>query len=677
MGCTYSRVEVDEVVWRCKERRRLMKQLLSCRAELAAAHMAYLKSLRNTGATLLQFTEVETMILGDAPPLRLTLPPSPPPPPPLPPSPPPPLPLSPPPPPNFSPIATKEAMEEKVSVEDPIDVDDNGSRGTPRPPVPGSVWDFWDPFVPPASSSSSSPVPQREQGAVSQAAVDEEDWAETKSEFEEEEEEEEEEEKVIQRKEDFAVTVDPARDKCPLKELADDNSSVVSWLTKDTDMGVVVWRSKKTLAGIIREVDDYFLKAAAGGKDVAVLLDSNRRHRYPWNPEARKGKSSKSAKVVNALTWSWSFRSSHSNRDAQGAINASRHGNHCTTLEKLFAEEQRLYKQVKDQENAKSQHKKIILLLHKLEAGDYDFTRTEKTRSDIEELQCRMISLKESINGTCLSISKLRDEELLPQLIEFSVGLLKMWRTMYECHQVQNHVSQQANLLDNHLGTDPTTDSHQHAISQLETEVAFWYNSFCNLFCCQREYAHILNQWVRLTDCLPEDDMPMGSTSSIRGFCEELQRVLDRLPDKVAAEAIKSFLLVIRSIILQHNKEHSLKKRSDRLQSRLEKELISLRTLEKHDEHALQDPQANTLPSSTRHAKLEAFRKRVEEEKAKYLDSVRRSRAMTLNNLQTCLPNVFQALTGLSSVCAQALGGIVGSTEVAPSFSESVSPVHS
>ncbi|RWV81372.1 hypothetical protein GW17_00057212, partial [Ensete ventricosum] len=277
MGCTYSRVEVDEVVWRCKERRRLMKQLLSCRAELAAAHMAYLKSLRNTGATLLQFTEVETMILGDASPLRLTLPPSPPPPPPLPPS--PPLP------PNFSPIATKEAMEEKVSVEDPNYMDDDGSCRTPRPPVPGSVWDLWDPFVPPASSSSSSPVPQREQGPVSQAAVDEEDWAETKSEFEEEEEEEE---KVIQRKEDFAVTVDPAREKCPLKELADDNSSAVSWLTKDTDMGMVVWRSKKTLAGIIREVDDYFLKAAAGGKDVAVLLESNRSYLYPWDPEARK-----------------------------------------------------------------------------------------------------------------------------------------------------------------------------------------------------------------------------------------------------------------------------------------------------------------------------------------------------------------------------------------------------
>lgn len=75
-----------------------------------------------------------------------------------------------------------------------------------------------------------------------------------------------------------------------------------------------------------------------------------------------------------------------------------------------------------DEESANSQHKKIILLLHKLEAGDYDWTKTEKARSDIEDLQCQMVSLKEAISGTCLSILKLRDEELFPQLIEFSVG---------------------------------------------------------------------------------------------------------------------------------------------------------------------------------------------------------------------------------------------------------------
>ncbi|KAG6509492.1 protein ALTERED PHOSPHATE STARVATION RESPONSE 1-like [Zingiber officinale] len=676
MGCTYSRVEVDEVVWRCKERRRLMKRLLTCRAELAAAHMAYLQSLRNTGATLRQFTETETMVPNDTPPTDLTLPPSPPPPPPLPPSPPPP-------PPSYSPVAAKEAVEEKASVEDDSSdsEDDDQSCSTPPPTVPGSVWEFWDPFSPPASSSFSSPLPQKDSGTLIQAAAEEENWEETKSEFLEEEEETEEEEKLIPEEETYAVTLNAVNDNCTLKELADDNSSVVSWLTKDTDMGMVVWRSKKTLAGIIKEVDEYFLKAAAGGKDVAVVLESNRSCSHPWDTERRKGKNSKSAKVVNALSWSWSFRSSHSHRDAHGASNASSPGKHCTTLERLFAEEQKLYKQVKDGEIAKSQHKRTILLLHKLEAGDYDSVKTEKTRLDIEELQCRMICLKESINGTCLTISKLRDEELFPQLIEFTVGLVKMWRTMYECHQVQNHVSQQTNLLQNHLGSDPTTDSLRHAISQLESEVRSWYGTFCNLFCCQRAYLHILNQWVRLTEGLPESDQLMDSTTGIGGYCEELQRVLDRLPDKVAAEAIKCFLLVIRSIILQHSEEHNLRKQSDRLQSRLDRELSSLRSQEKHnDEHIIQQtvqgPQVNhQLASSTKYPKLDALKKRLEDEKARYLESVRKSRAMTLNNLQTSLPNVFQALVGFSSVCVQALEGITGSME-AIGFSENGSPLH-
>ncbi|OAY81811.1 hypothetical protein ACMD2_08861 [Ananas comosus] len=78
MGCVLSsRIEEEDTVRRCKERRRLAKQLLSCRAELAAAQLAYLRSLRNTGATLRQFAEVELMMMPHCnPPLSPTLPPS-------------------------------------------------------------------------------------------------------------------------------------------------------------------------------------------------------------------------------------------------------------------------------------------------------------------------------------------------------------------------------------------------------------------------------------------------------------------------------------------------------------------------------------------------------------------------------------------------------------------------
>ncbi|XP_074556461.1 uncharacterized protein LOC141812317 [Curcuma longa] len=279
MGCTYSTVEVDEVLWRCKERRRLMKQLMKCRADLAAALIAYLQSLRNTGATLRQLTEVGSMISGVAPPGGPTLQPSPPPPASLPPS----------PPPNFLRVATKESTKTKFYVEDPSDMDDDYDELLPPPPPPFPIrgWNFGEHMGSTPSSDSSSPM--RSGGAGAPAPED--DWTEPKSEFGGEEEvvEEDEEDDLIQRKEALTVAMNRARETYPSKELADDNLSTVSKFTKDTDPTATASSSKKTWAGIAKELDEYFLKAAAGGKDATVFLEPNRSYLQPGDPEAKKG----------------------------------------------------------------------------------------------------------------------------------------------------------------------------------------------------------------------------------------------------------------------------------------------------------------------------------------------------------------------------------------------------
>jgi hypothetical protein len=110
-----------------------------------------------------------------------------------------------------------------------------------------------------------------------------------------------------------------------------------------------------------------------------------------------------------------------------------------------------------------------------------------------------------------------------------------MWRNMYECHQVQNNIAQQGSLLCNRPGSEPkpTSDTQCQATSQLEIEVSGWHSAFCNLITLQREYISNLNQWIKLTDCLPDDDGLMKSPSGIRSLSEELQRALERLPEKV------------------------------------------------------------------------------------------------------------------------------------------------
>ncbi|KAK9267175.1 hypothetical protein L1049_009595 [Liquidambar formosana] len=642
MGCAASRIDREERVQICKERKRLMKKLVGFREEFADAQLAYLRSLKNTGVTLRQFTESDSLELETTP-FGMALPPSPPPP----------LPPSPPPPPPFSPDLRKfdDNQKEEVSQEEEsIEIDEDDSLTPPPPPIPSSSWDYWDPF------GSSSQHPQKKSEAVEQ--VEEENWAETKSEFEEEDQEDE-------------VIADVVVNRLPQKpqpvELVDDNSSMMSWHTKDTtDMAMVVWKNKKNLPGLVKELDDYFLKASAGGKEIAILMDIYEGNTsLPQNFKENKRKRSNSAKVFSALSWSWSSKSLQSTRDAVefcGPGESCRPGAHCITLGKLYMEEQRLYKEVKEEEITKLEHERKSLLLQKQEDEDHEWTKTEKTRLSVESLQSDINFLQRSISRTCSSILKLIDEELHPQLVTLTSGLMHIWRRMYECHQVQNHISQQVNHLTNNQDTDPTTDYHRQATAQLVNEVTSWYNSFCKLIKSQQEYVRTLCRWIQLTECLVDDCQQNGCSSVVRALCEEWQLALDRLPAKVASEAIKGLLSSIHNIVLQQEEEHNLQKKSDKLERRLKKELYSLAEMEKKLEGISAAGDAHPLspkhPLSVKRAKIEALKKRVESEKAKYLNSVQVTWAMTLNNLKTSLPNVFQALMGFSSACAQAFEAI-------------------
>ncbi|KAL6615463.1 hypothetical protein ACP70R_037733 [Stipagrostis hirtigluma subsp. patula] len=702
MGCSHSKVENEEPVRRCKDRRQLMKQLVRRRPELAAAHIAYLHALRDTGSSLRQFAEVESA-LSQEPPVDLAVPSSPPPPPPPPPEPSvtssmPPSPRSPPPL-HFSPVTTRKMekrddeipspllpfspiritvkkMEKRNDVlhgDDSIDDDDDDtdscSTPLPPPPPPGVPWEDLEPFPLRPLNFPSLLADGNFKEVASQISMDDDNWVETCTEYDGD------------RDENVVGNIDGPMSRMevhPTKSRAygDDSSSMVR-VTKDSDSSVVALGTKKSLVGIVKDIDEYFLKAAASGSDVVILLDSAGGRPDPLELEAKKGagKKSKSAKVFSTRSWSWSFKSQQANSESSilNSSDAAGYGYHGKTLEKLYDEEQKLYKLVKDEEFARLEYKKYSSLLQKLESGEHDKLHAERVRDTIEELQTRIISLVEAVSSTCLSISKIRDEELYPQIIELSAGLVHMWRSMYECHQVQNHVAQQASHLGNRPGSEPTSDSHCQATSQLEVEVSGWHSSFCNLITLQREYVSILNQWIKLTDCLPDDDGIMRSSSGIRNLTEELQRALERLPEKVAAEAIKTFMSAIHSIVLQQSEERQLKKKSDTMESKFQTQL------EKHSETAMQNsaqpPQKNQYSVSKNEMKLDAFRKQVEEEKARYLNSVRTSRAMTLNNLQTSLPNVFHALMGFSGVCVQAFEGISRCSEVALSHSGAVSPV--
>nr|GLL19149.1 uncharacterized protein LOC109167680 [Ipomoea trifida] len=492
-------------------------------------------------------------------------------------------------------------------------------------------WDFWDPFVP-ASSRSATEEEWEETTVASEVAVT--TTATTAGEA--------------------SVTAPP---------------SVVSQYSKDTtattsDLAVVVSTKSKDLVEIIKELDEYFLKAANAGAQLSLLLEV---------PTGTISDQRSSGKSLGPLLWS--FRSSPKwngfgrccdESIGNGICGGGGDGgsSHCSTVERLYAWEKKLYLEVRNAETLKLEHEKRVAHLRKLEMKRADYVKTEKAKKEVEKLESQMMVASQAIETISAEIVKLRESELYPQLVNLVKGLMYMWRSMYESHQVQTHIVQQLKYLSAILPTDPTSEIHRQSTLQLELEVQQWHLSFCNLVKAQRDYIQSLTGWLRLSMFQLSNKLVQktGQDSSVYSFCEEWHLAVNNAPDKVASEGIKSFLSVINAIVVQQTDELKQKKRLDLSVKELEKKANELRSMEsKYGPYSMSDTSRSTSgknPVGLRRVKVDTLRARAEDEKAKYDKLVGVTRAMTLSNLQMGLPHVFQAVTGFANVCTHAFESV-------------------
>ncbi|KAB2055600.1 hypothetical protein ES319_A11G048400v1 [Gossypium barbadense] len=552
MGCWYSRIDREEIVSRCKARKRYMKQLVKARQALGASHSMYLRSLRGTGAALLQFSNNETTTHSHH---RTTPPPQ--------------QPALPPPP--MSPTSDTWTSATTASPVLP----------PPPPPPQSSNWDFWDPFVPATESRSAT----------------EEEWEASTSVPE------------------VAVTATTPTTRAASMAPP---PSVVSGFSKDTgsELAMVVSRNSKELVEIVKEVDEYFLKAA----------DSGKVYNYGCN--------------LTPTTWAWNRNSKMEGTGKLGGDRTVENGNvggtilnssHSSTIERLYAWEKKLYEEVKTVEAIRMEHEKRVAQLRKLELKRADYVKTEKTKKEVEKLESQMMVSSQAIETISAEIIKLRELELYPQLLDLVNGLMWMWRSMYEIHQVHTHIVQQLKYLNFMPSNEPTSEIHKQSTLQLELEVQQWHSSFCNLVKAQRDYIQSLAEW---------------------------HLAIDRIPDKVASEGIKSFLTVIHAIVVQQAEEYKQKKKADSALKDFEKKAAELRSLESKYGPFSSMPEMNKYPVVEKRTKVEMLRAKAEEEKNKHEKSASVTRAMTLNNLQMGFPHVFQAMVGYSSVCMQAFESV-------------------
>ncbi|CDY42691.1 BnaC04g22150D [Brassica napus] len=712
MGCAASKLDSEDTVRRCKDRRRLMKEAVYARHHLAAAHADYCRSLRVTGSALSSFAGGEPLSVSDQTPQQSPanrIPPR------VPPSPAPLLKLK-----QAPPITSNRRRKQQHKPKVPHILSDSSPSSSPMsqrsnfyqnsaysatPSHASSVWN-WENFYPPSPPDSEffdkkaqerrqkpdnnpfshhthdteterseydffdSSKKNKNQEEVHCSEWDVHDhYSSTSSSEEEEDDHMESISEIGTNPTSRHHHQDPSspmpQERRYHDKAADDDASYGG----GGEMEMVVrHRDLKEIADSLKE---NFHKAAAAGDQVSQMLELGRAQLDRSFGQLKKTVIHSSS-LLSTLSSTWTskpplavkYRLDTTALDQPNSVKSL-----CSTLDRLLAWEKKLYEEIKAREGVKIEHEKKLSQLQSQEYKGEDEAKLDKTKASITRLQSLIIVTSQAVTTTSTAIIRLRDTDLVPQLVELCHGFMYMWKAMHQYHETQNGIVEQVRGLINRSSKgESTSELHRQATRDLESAVSSWHSSFTHVIKFQRDFIHSVHAWFKLT-LLPvcHEDAAVKEPTDAYAFCDEWKLALDRVPDTVASEAIKSFINVVHVISSKQADEQKIKKRTESASKELEKKASSLRNLERKyyqsysmvgvgipdsgPEHMLDARD----PLSDKKSELEVCRRRVEEEMVKHSKAIEVTRAMTLNNLQTGLPGVFQALTSFSALFMESL----------------------
>lgn len=291
MGCAQSRIENEESVARCKDRKNLMREAVVARNAFAAGHSGYAMALKNTGAALSDYAHGETH-LDDIelhpPPLHTSPNPPPPPPPPMEDNLPPPPPL----PPNFSPASIKRsvtippvALQHRKKGNSVITVEENdgGAKTDDGKSGDGSV------HAPPSPPDSKSvpPMPESKNMAWDYFFMDMENLP--RGSLNEEDEIENENDNLdgddgghvedeIEPKTPEKVEVEVYTKEHEADEEIRESKHIEHSKTAPAEFSSIKVAPAVTLIQILGSLDDHFLKASECAQEVSKMLEATRLH---------------------------------------------------------------------------------------------------------------------------------------------------------------------------------------------------------------------------------------------------------------------------------------------------------------------------------------------------------------------------------------------------------------
>lgn len=590
--------EKTEALKLCKARKRFIKQAIESRYSFAASHVSYTQSLKNIGISLRKYAESESSA-DKTPSQSPSLSPS-----------------------NTAPVSDSSPLPlesplsgrcsymqsnitSSVSVKiSPFQSEyaENVEFTMPPPPPPlpepGSNWDYFDPSE--DFEASKFDVPNDDLGVIRETDLDDDKFVTPESSAKGYKGNNRLASNGISEEADNGLNR-----ALMVKSASEPSSSKRGKGVAEGEMGderedpsEFITHRAKDFVSSIKDIEHRFFRASESGKEVARMLEANK-IRVGYS-QAKVGSSvsdllaalrfaccrTKTSLVSNEPSEGttkviiWKRTSSRSSSSRNPLTSASKDenddsgsdfvedicmisGSHSSTLERLYAWERKLYDEVKTSESIRREYdRKCDQLRHQF-AKDQSSHVIDKTRAVVKDLHSRITVALHAVDAIAKRIEKMRDDELQPQLVELIQGLIRMWKSMLECHHAQ-YITISLAYHSKTPNTNTTQDTQKQIMSELEDEIECFGLSFANWINSHTTYVEALNGWLQNCIMLP----PQERSSRRRPFSP--RRVLappifvlfrdwtagiKSLPSEELSNAIKGFLSDLRNSIKQQAEE--------------------------------------------------------------------------------------------------------------------------
>ncbi|KAJ8765120.1 hypothetical protein K2173_010606 [Erythroxylum novogranatense] len=319
--------------------------------------------------------------------------------------------------------------------------------------------------------------------------------------------------------------------------------------------------SSLDIAQVALEIKVQFERASESGNEIAKMLEAGQLHYEHKHVSKMLQGGTPSLSVVSSgsPTSKSSEALAPTNQPGPSYFDVDedikiRSKNLSSILQKLYLWEKKLYNEVKAEEKMRLHHERKLRKLKRLDERGAEAHKVDATRTIIRDLSTKIRIAIQVVDKISITINKIRDEELWPQLNELIQGLSRMWKSMLECHHNQRQLIMEARSFGPIGSGKKMSDDHLQATLQLVHELLHWTSSFTSWVDAQKGYIRVLNNW--LFKCLlyePEvtaDGIVPFSPGRLGAppvfvICNQWAQALERISEKEVIDAMRVFAMSV------------------------------------------------------------------------------------------------------------------------------------